>query len=110
MTDPCNISNYFLRDTKRKLAIPLLQTIVKKIVFLAQFFGIAFLYIDKGQAKSVRVLSANNSSGDLQGTYVKQTKTPSLIRFCDKDKGKVLEVLILKQVIQFQGVFNMVFL
>ena len=47
MADRCNISNYFLRDTKRKLAIPLPQTIVKKNSFSGDFFGIAFLYIDK---------------------------------------------------------------
>ena len=35
------------------------------------------------------------------GTYVKQTKALSLTRFCDKEKGKVSEALILKQVIQF---------
>ena len=35
--------------------------------------------------------------------YVKQTKALSLIWFCDTDKGKVLEALILKQVIQFQA-------
>ena len=78
---------------------------LRKIVFLEQFFGIVFLYIDQLQAKSLGVLTrlvANNSSGDLHGTYVKQTKALSLIRFCDKDKGKVLEALILKQVIQFQ--------
>ena len=38
-------------------------------------------------------LAASNSSGDLHGTYVKQTEALSLIRFCDKDKGKVLEAL-----------------
>ena len=69
MADFCNISNYFLRDTKTKLAIPLPQMLRKK-VSLEQFYGIALLYVDQQQAKS-------------------------LIRFCDKDKGKVLEALIL---------------
>ena len=31
-------------------------------------------------------LAANNSSGDLHGTYGKQTKALSLIRFWDKTK------------------------
>ena len=48
-------------------------------------------------------LAANNSSGDLHGTYVKQAKALSLIRFCEKDKGQVLEAVILKQVILFQA-------
>ena len=56
MTDHCNISNYFLRDTNSKLAIPLPQTNVKKIVFLEQFFGNG-LPIDQRQAKSLRVLT-----------------------------------------------------
>ena len=47
-------------------------------------------------------MDANNSSGDLHGTYIKQTKALSLIQFCDKNKGKVLEALILKQV-QFRA-------
>ena len=34
MADRCNISNYFLRDTKRKLAIPLPQKNVKKVISL----------------------------------------------------------------------------
>ena len=70
MADRCNISNYLLRDTNRKLAIPLPQTNVKKNSFLEQFFGIAFLYVDQQQAKSLGVLRAgcNNSSGDLHGT------------------------------------------
>ena len=78
---------------------------LRKIAFLEQFFGIAFLYIDQRQEKSLGVLRAgyNNSSGDLHGTYVKQAKALSLIRFCDKDRGKVLEALILKQVILFQA-------
>ena len=81
---------------------------LRKIVFLEQFFGIAFLYIDQRQEKwslsGFWGLAANNSSGDLHGTYVKQAKVLSLIRFCDKDKGKVVsEALILKQVILFQA-------
>ena len=71
MADCCNISNYFLRDTKSKLAIPLSsRQMLRKKVSLEQFFGIALLYVDQQQAKS-------------------------LIQFCDKDKGKVLEALIL---------------
>ena len=69
---------------------------LRKIVFLEQFFGIAYLCNDQRQEKSSGSwgLAANNSSGDLHGTYVKQTKALSLIRFSDKDKGKVLEALI----------------
>ena len=48
-------------------------------------------------------LAANNSSGDLHDTYVEQTEALSLIWSCDKDKGKVLEAFILKQVIQFKA-------
>ena len=57
------------------------------------------LPIDQRQAKSLWVLglAANNSSGGLHGTYVKQTKALSLIQFGDKHNGKVLEALILKQ-------------
>ena len=79
---------------------------LRKIVFPAQFFGIAFPYIDQRQAKSLGGFEGWLQTilpGDLHGTYVKQTKAFSLIRFCDKDKGKVLETLILKQVIQFQA-------
>ena len=106
MANRCSISNYFSRYTNSKLAIPLLQTNVKKkIVFLEQqFFGIAFLYIDQQHRQRLLGfwgLAANNSSGDLHSTYVKQTKAFGLIRFGDKHKGKLLEALILKQVIQF---------
>ena len=78
---------------------------LRKIVFLEQSFGVAFLYIDQRQGKSLRVLRAGCKQffRDLHGTYVKQTKALSLIRFCDKEKGKVLEALILKQVMQFQA-------
>ena len=78
---------------------------LRKIVFLEQFFGIAFLYIDQRRRSLSGFwgLAANNSSGDLHGTYVKQAKALSLIRFCEKDKGKVLEAVILKQVILFQA-------
>ena len=51
---------------------------LRKIVFLEQFFGIAVLYIDQQQAKSLGV-----SSGDLHGTYVKRTKP---IQFVTKTK------------------------
>ena len=51
------------------------RQMLRKVVFLEQFFGIALLYIDHQQAKSLGVLraAANNSSGDVHGTYVKQT-------------------------------------
>ena len=50
----CNTSNYFLRDTNSKLAILLPQTNVKEnSFFLEQSFGIAFVYIDQRQAKSL---------------------------------------------------------
>ena len=102
MADRCNISYYFLRDTNRKLAIPLPQTNVKK----KRFSG-AVLWIYWPTAGEV----SWGFEGWLQtilpeiyhGTYVKQTKAVSLIRFCDKEKGKVSEALILKQVIQFQA-------
>ena len=73
---------------------------LRKIVFSG-----AVLYIDQRQAKSLGFKGwlQNNSSGDLHGTYVKQTKALSLIWFCDKDKGKVLEALILKEAIQFKA-------
>ena len=93
MADRYNIFNYFLRDTNSKLTILLTQTNVKKNSFLEQSFGIAFLYIDQRQAKSLRVLRA--------GSYVKQTKALSLIRLCDKDKGRVFEALILLLLLQF---------
>ena len=86
---------------------------LRKIVFLEQFFGIAFL-LTSGRRSLFGYfggLAANNSSGGLHGTYVKQTKALSLTQFCDKHNGKVLKALILKQVIQFQAmVLNMVFL
>ena len=104
--DRCNISKYyFLRDTNSRDSLFLYsRQMLRKIVFLEQFFGIAFL--DSGRRSLLGFqwgLAANSSSGDLHGTYVKQTKAPSLIPFCDKDKGKVLEALILEQVIQFQA-------
>ena len=80
MADRCNISNYLLRDTNRKLAIPLPQTNVKKNSFLEQFFRIAFLYVDQ-QSLGVLRAGCNNSSGDLHGTYVKRTKAFSLLVF-----------------------------
>ena len=73
---------------------------LRKIVFLEQFFGIAFLYIDQQQAKSLGVLRAgckhckHYSSGDLHGTYVKQTIGFQSYSVCDKDKGKVLEACL----------------
>ena len=78
---------------------------LRKIVFLEQFFGIAFL-LTSGRRSLFGYfggLAGNNSSGGLHGTYVKQTKALSLTQFCDKDKGKVLEALIFKQVLQFQA-------
>ena len=106
MADHWNISKYyFLRDTNSRDSLFLFsRQMLRKIVFLEQFFGIAFL--DSGRRSLLGFqwgLAANSSSGDLHGTYVKQTKAPSLIRFCDKDKGKVLEALIREQVIQFQA-------
>ena len=85
---------------------------LRKIAFLKQFFGIASL-LTSGRRSLFGFcgLAANNSSGGLHGTTVKQTKALSLIQFCDKHYCKVLEALILKQVIQFQVmVLNMVFL
>ena len=82
------------------------QTNVKKNSFSgAVLWNGAFLYIDQRQAKSLGFEGwlQTITSGDLHDTYVKQTKALSLIWFCDKDKGKVLEALILKQVIQFQA-------
>ena len=69
---------------------------LRKIVFLGQFLGIAFLHIDQQQAKSLGVLRAGckNSSGDLHGTYVKQTTALTLIRFCDKEGKPVLEAFL----------------
>ena len=84
MADRCNISNYLLRDTNRKLAIPLPQTNVKKNSFFgAVLWNSLPIYIDQQQAKSLAVLRAgcNNSSGDLHGTYVKRTKAFSLLVF-----------------------------
>ena len=75
---------------------------LRKIVFPVQFFGIAFLYIDQRQAKSLGVLRAGCKQF-FREIYIKQTKALNLIRFCDQDKGKVLETLILKQVLQFQA-------
>ena len=71
---------------------------LRKIVFLEQFFGIAFL-LTSGERSLFGSwgLAANNSSGGLHGTYVKKTKALSQIQFCDKHNGKVLEALILKQ-------------
>ena len=102
--DRCNIFNYLLETPTEYSLFLNPRQMLRKIVFLEQFFGIALL--DSGRRSFLGFqwgLAANNSSGDLHGTYVKQTKALSLIRFCDKDKGKVLEVLILKQVIQFQA-------
>ena len=106
MADRCNISNYFLRDTKRKLAIPLPQTNVKKNSFSGAvlwnslpIYSPAASEVSRGFEGWLQTILP----GDLHGTYVKQTKALNLIRFCDKDKGKVLETLILKQVIQFQA-------
>ena len=86
---------------------------LRKIVFLGQFFGIAFL-LTSGRRSLFGFLgglAADNSSGGLHGTYVEQTKALSLTQFFDKHNGKVVKALILKQVIQFQAmVLNMVFL
>ena len=71
---------------------------LRKVVFLERFFGIAFLYTDDQKQACLLGFwrrAGNNSSGDLHGPYVKQTKALSLIRFGDKDKGKVLEAFFL---------------
>ena len=100
MEDRCNISTFLLTDTNGKLAVPQPpdKIMLRKIVFLEQFFGIAFLLTSgKRSLFGFWGLAANNSSGGLHGTYVKQTKALSLIQFCDKHNAKVLEALILKQ-------------
>ena len=72
---------------------------LRKIVFLEQFFGIAFL-LTSGRRSLFGFfggLAANNSSGGLHGTYVKQTKALGLTEFFDKHNGKVVKALILKK-------------
>ena len=106
MADGCNISNYFLRDANSKLAIPLLQTNVKKNSFSGAVLwnSLPIYWSEAGEVSwGFEGWLQENSSGDLHSIYVKQAKDLSLIRFCDKDKGKVLEALILKQVILFQA-------
>ena len=84
---------------------------LRKIVFLKQFGIASLLTSGRRSLFAFGGLAANNSSGGLHGTYVKQTKALSIFQFCYKHNGKVLEALILKQVIQFQAmVLNMVFL
>ena len=50
MADLCNISNHFLRDTKRNLAIPLPQTNVTAVTTTtrAQFNGFFLLLFAEG--------------------------------------------------------------
>ena len=57
MADRYNISNYFLRDANSKLAIPPLQTNVKKNSFSGAVLWNS-LPTDQRQAKSLRVLTA----------------------------------------------------
>ena len=92
MADHCNTSNYFLRDTNSKLAILLPQTNVKKNSFFWSSpleWRLPIYWPAAGEVPGFWGLAANNSSGDVHGAYLKQTKALSLIWFCDKDKLKV---------------------
>ena len=48
MTDRCNISNYFLRDTNSKLAIPLPQTNVS-FGFVTKTKGLSLVLYSMGK-------------------------------------------------------------
>ena len=83
MADRCNTPNCFLRDTNSKLAIPLPQANAKKNSFLEQLFGIASL-VTSGRRSLLGFiwgLTANSSSGDLHGIYIKQSKARLSVSF-----------------------------